>query len=478
MGSIGGLLGLNGGANGTGFDGPVGANFMQAVNQEMGTYQYDRSVSSLDQQQRMLEALQGVNGIGNQNNALKSQLSLAQQQQNTAGQYQNLANGIGPNPAQAQLAQNTAANVAQTGALMAGQRGASQNVGMIARQAGRQGAETQQQAAGQAATLQAQQQIAGLQGLSQQQQAIGNTNQNAAQIAGQQTANQIGQTGAIVGANQAQYGNIMNAVGAYNNAMAGMQSNINNNNAQLANTTMQGQQGLIGGILNGGGASSMMGAEGGEVATDEDKFESGVDNTASFDTSTPTFGTDAGAMALAGKKDGGGGGGGGMLKMLAFLAEGGETGYPGESSFGHFLSSVQAGNVGNTSTPSFGSDAGAEALKSGSAKQTKNLFGGKNKGKALEGGTPWAGADDAGGFAAIAAKGGEAQKDFRTGGKVNASSPKQKAVRSGDNYANDKIPAILSEHEIVLPRSVTLSDDPVGKAASFVQAVIAKRGRK
>jgi hypothetical protein len=72
------------------------------------------------------------------------------------------------------------------------------------------------------------------------------------------------------------------------------------------------------------------------------------------------------------------------------------------------------------------------------------------------------------------AKGGMT-KDFRAGGRVSASSPKEKAVKSGNSYANDKIPAVLSEHEIVLPRSVTLSKDPVGEAAKFVAGVIAKR---
>jgi len=61
---------------------------------------------------------------------------------------------------------------------------------------------------------------------------------------------------------------------------------------------------------------------------------------------------------------------------------------------------------------------------------------------------------------------------------VRANSPKQKAVAKGDDYANDKIPAVLSEHEIVLPRSVTLSDDPVGNAAKFVAQTLAKRRGK
>jgi hypothetical protein len=74
----------------------------------------------------------------------------------------------------------------------------------------------------------------------------------------------------------------------------------------------------------------------------------------------------------------------------------------------------------------------------------------------------------------MAALGGLASK----GGHVNAKAPAQKAVASGNSYANDKIPAKLSEGEIVLPRTVTMSSDPVRASADFVQKVIAKRKSK
>lgn len=66
-------------------------------------------------------------------------------------------------------------------------------------------------------------------------------------------------------------------------------------------------------------------------------------------------------------------------------------------------------------------------------------------------------------------------KDFRTGGKVQAGSTKQKAVKGGNSYANDKIPALLSEGEVVIPRSVMQSADPIRSSADFVAKVIAKR---
>jgi hypothetical protein len=70
-----------------------------------------------------------------------------------------------------------------------------------------------------------------------------------------------------------------------------------------------------------------------------------------------------------------------------------------------------------------------------------------------------------------AAKGGLA----KGGGHVAAKKPSQKAEKGGNSYSNDKIPAMLSEGEIVLPRSVTQSKDPTAAAAKFVSQVLAKR---
>jgi hypothetical protein len=73
-----------------------------------------------------------------------------------------------------------------------------------------------------------------------------------------------------------------------------------------------------------------------------------------------------------------------------------------------------------------------------------------------------------------AAKGGMTH-DYRSGGKVAAKGGHEKAVVKGDSLKNDKIPAVLSEHEIVLPRSVVLSKDPISASAKFVQKILAKK---
>lgn len=154
---------------------------------------WEQQQASIKQQQDFLNAIAAQNGLGNQANVF-------QQQQGLANQFQNVANGQGPNPAMAALNQATGQNVANQAALMASQRGAGANTGLIARQAAMQGANTQQQAVGQAATMQAQQQLAAMGQLQQQQANMANLagaqvgeQQTAATGLGQQTSSQRGQ---------------------------------------------------------------------------------------------------------------------------------------------------------------------------------------------------------------------------------------------------------------------------------------------
>ncbi len=73
----------------------------------------------------------------------------------------------------------------------------------------------------------------------------------------------------------------------------------------------------------------------------------------------------------------------------------------------------------------------------------------------------------------LAARGGLA----KGGGAVKAKTADQKAVKAGNSYSNDKIPAMLSEGEIVVPRSIIQAKDPVRSSADFVAKVLAKRGK-
>lgn len=207
-------------SKGSGFKavGPTGQQLDQS---------YQNTQQAIGQQTNFANALNAANGIGNQSQVFN--------------QLQGIANGTGPNPAQAALNQATGANVANQASLMAGQRGASANPGMIARQAAQQGANIQQQAAGQGATMQAQQQL--------------NAINQAGGIAGQQVGAQ-GQ--ALQTLNQAALTGQQNILGAQNNA--------NTANAGIAAGNQQSQAGGIGGALSQlGPAAMLLAARGGEV---------------------------------------------------------------------------------------------------------------------------------------------------------------------------------------------------------------------
>ena len=350
MGAISGMLGLAGGVGGTGFAGPSAANIQSFVTPEQIKQAYQGTQGGLEQQQALLQALQQQQGIANQAQVYN--------------QLQNIVGGGGPNPALAQLAQTTGQNIAAQQALMAGQRGAAQNVGMLARQAGMQGGALQQQAAGQAATLAAQQQMS----------ALGQAGQMATTQAGQQ----IAQTQAAQQAQAQQQAQLMGQQQAYNQQQIQQQAAINAANAQLAGQTMGMAGSAIGGVMQGLG----------------------------------------GGLA------------GGLMKSAAPVPAG-VTPKP----------MAEGGDVANemTTTPAtFG-----QFLKENYKPQAF-------------------------------AKGG-CVHDYRAGGHVKAKSAHEKAVKSGDNYANDKIPAVLSEHEIVIPRSVTMGPNPIKGSADFVAKVMAKR---
>lgn len=67
--------------------------------------------------------------------------------------------------------------------------------------------------------------------------------------------------------------------------------------------------------------------------------------------------------------------------------------------------------------------------------------------------------------------------DYRQGGQVQAQNLSQKAVKPGNDYANDKIPAMMSEGEVVLPREVTQSPNAPQMAAHFMQQVMQGKHR-
>ena len=261
MGAIAGMLGLAGGQGGTGF------STVQGVTPDQLKASYAGTQGSLEQQQALLQALGAQGGIQNQ--------------QQIYQQLQDIAAGKMGNVAQAQLQQATGANVANQAALMAGQRGAGANVGLMARQAAQQGAQTQQQAAGQAAALQAQQQLGAIQG-------AGNlaTTQVGQQQAAQNAAlqGQLQQQQTLQGANTAYSGQqadlAKGEMGMAGSAIGGLAQGIGTGLTMGATKAPAVAPAVATGAAKGaGGAASgiasmgaMFGAHGGEI---EENFASG-----------------------------------------------------------------------------------------------------------------------------------------------------------------------------------------------------------
>lgn len=338
-------------------------------------------------QQAMMNPQQVQENIARER-ALEGQLAL-----NAAGQ--------GPNPAQMQLNQATGQNVAAQAALMAGQRGAGANAGLIARQAAMQGAGTQQQAVGQAATLGAQQQLA-----AQQQQAA-LQGQVGQQISAQgATANQLFGMGA--GAQNAQNANLTQNY----NMMQGYNAQIASQNAQALGKT---ESGMISGASDlAGKAAGFLGlAGGGQVPQAAPSAPS------------------PGPQSFAGR-------------FLMGMADGGEVSEVHVATLPSTIipPSDKKDDKKSSPTPAIAGDSGGEGFIAGGADSAAEL-------------AP---------YAAMAAKGGDVVPG--------------KASVSGDSLKNDKVPAMLSPGEIIIPRSIAQHPDAVKKAAAFVQAIVAKQGLK
>jgi hypothetical protein len=534
MGAVGGLLGTSGGAAGTGFSEAKGADLQTIFTPEQIAQQNALSQNTMQGQAKLLTALQQQGGLQQQTNAqnantnlagtaqqqaqqLGSQLAnaggignqmgaMSQQQRlnnqlsgaggvqaqtqaiaglgNVANRYGDIAEGRGPNPAQAMLNQQTGQNVANQAALMAGQRGAGANVGLLARQAAQQGANTQQQAVGQGAVMQANQQLNALQGMQgansamgglgaglvgQNQTGIGSqaaiaqnqvgnqlaqqnqgfqqqlaANQAVTGQANQMAGQQLAQTNANVAAAQGQQNMGIGAVNALNQANVASQASVNAANTQLANTTLGGQQDMIGGIMQSAGVGgAAAAAAGGYVAMADGGMPYPAPDGNGPMMPAPTPAPVAGPAPVTAAPAPGP-----SSSFASFLA--------GKMNTGDYASSLAA--------PAPVAEYKPETAAIASPGDSKLKKGSANIGALAMKAAP-----------ALLAGGGSPERDLTDGGHVTARVPSEKAVKPGNSYGNDKIKAVLSEHEIVLPRTVTLSKDPVKSAADFVAKVIAKR---
>lgn len=391
----------------------TGAPITNGTNVAQLNSAYNTAQGGINAQQGLVGQLQGQNGINNQNQVYN--------------QTQGIANGTGPNPALAQLNQQTNTNVNNQAALMAGQRGSSANTGLLARQAAQQGAATQQQAVGQAASNQAQQQLS----------AIG----SAGNIA-QNQVNNLGQ--GITGLNTAaqnEQNTLQNANTANNNANVSMQSNLNNVNGQISQGNQSAMNGLTGGLMSGVSSIASLFADGGEVGSNfGNAGYSAITQPPAISTGSMGQSPDMGSALKSGLSGpgggssggGSGGGAGGIMGMAAMLARGGGV-CPGphQSHVANYLASGGAAKA----VPAMVSP-GEIYLKPDEVEQVKH------------GANP-----------------------LKLGTKIPGK-PKVK----GDSLKNDTVPATLEEGGVVIPRHImnTKSSD---KAALFVLKSLKATGK-
>ena len=433
--------------------------------------------ASIAQQQLNSQQAQTTAGIqGQQQNFANAVLAptIGQQAGLTAQLQANVA-GQGPNVALNQLNQTTGQNVANQAALMAGQRGAGANAGLLARQAAQQGAATQQNAVGQAATLGAQQQVA-YTGMLQQQLANQQSLGLGAQNASAQTAL----------ANQGMTNSALQQQAALNSGLTNTNASLIGQGTSLAQTGIQAsQQGatnvanIQGGLMgqaNGatnkavgqdvkgiGQAAMAMMASGGRVmkadggptlGTSMDAV-SGPSLGANMDV-TPKAGTVAGMESGVSKAQAGG-----NPLQAGLKAQGEDADVPSDAGMG-FGNSV--------------SDMIARMASGGKVMSGPKSNAGKMMMRMAQGGK----------VPALVSPG---EKYLPPKAVEEVAKGKKEAIKAGhtipgkpkvggakNSYANDTVKKTLDSGGIILPRSVTKAKDPKAAAHKFVQAILAKQG--
>lgn len=421
MGSIVNSLvgGVSGNAGGAGVNYQAGqANLINPYgsNQNAITTAQDQQQlvnQGLNQQQAFLQAVQAQNGLQNQSNVYN--------------QLQGVTNGTGPNPAQAQLAQATGANTANQAALMAGQRGAGANVGLIARQAAMQGGANQQNAAGQAATLQAQQSL----------NALG----QMGGLATNQANQQANATGAYTNATQAALGQTLGAIGAQNQAANTSMASQNAANAGIAGQVVGSQAGLVGGIANAGASAlgAIAGAQGGKVENLPQMYAQG-----STDIVPTTGATTSGPSSILGKTMAGYNDAQVDPDSQSASYQGG---YKTGEAMGNALSSIGKSMFSAAPTGGGGGGMGNKMMASG-GKVPALVSPGEQYIPPQDIPKVKAGADP-----------------LSTGERIPG-----KPQYPGNDYRNDTVKKTLQSGGLVIPNKVMQSKDPHKAAAKFVAA--------
>lgn len=360
---------------------------------------------------------------------------------------------------------------------MAGQRGTGANAGLIARQAAQQGAATQQNAAGQAATLRAQE-------ILNARQQVQNQQQMEAGLSTQEVGQQTGAVGTLNQAAQSEQQNLLNAINQSNAANINNAAQQNSANAGVAAHNAASQAGILGGGLQGmGQALPLLGKLFGGAAEEEEG--GGEEAPAGAGVAKGGEITKRGTVKYAS--------GGDVASTPKYSAPSPKVYAAGGpvSNVGQFLYASAPSNQSGTqysgiSSPQGGRDNSAEIQKStaagiGSIANFVKPSGSDSDEGGLYGDNNLAGAgENTGGqsfnASTMAAKGGKIIK-----GEQYAAKGKEvpgKAKVKGDSYKNDNVKALLSPGEIILPRSIAQSPNAAQASARFVAAIKAKKGNR
>jgi hypothetical protein len=431
---------------------------------------YTGAQGALQQQQGLVNEVQpGVQQGVNTQGALGAQLA-------------NEAAGGGPNPAAAALAQQTGQNIAQQAALAAGQRGAGANAGFIASQNAQQGAATQQNAIGQAATLEAQQQLNAQN--AEQNLASTQVNQGANAVQNLNTQNQ-GEQSTLQGANA-----------SLNSANVANQGNINNVNASVSEANQTAANKGIGGLLGSVSSIASIFAKGGMVRMD--KGGNVLDAEARSHIAPHNFALPGGRYPIHDENH--------ARNALARVSQNGTPDekakvraavakkYPGIG-VKKMADGGTATNAPAPQAPLSYNGAGPDERQARADAAQKGFDKAAND-NPVSRGIAWVKNNMASGGEVLPVQSGPqsfvgswltAPKGAQpmacggmlaaSGGKVSAG-PGEGAVKSGDSLKNDKVPAMLSQGEIVIPRHITMGPNAAAMAAQFVANELKKRARK
>lgn len=150
------------------------------------------------------------------------------------------------------------------------------------------------------------------------------------------------------------------------------------------------------------------------------------------------------------------------------------------------MPAASSGSYQTPTAPNYNQAASNIGSMIGSAANSSSGYDGSGGSAQMIAGGPM----DAGSVASdvmVAAKGGKVMKRplpmmhgknmalKSKGGKVKADGKSEKAVSNHDSYANDKVPAMLSEGEVVMDKDTLNDPGPIGQMARTVAHHINQR---